>query len=740
MVTRSTTVAVPAPGQRLAPRPPTYGRDSASLMGFGLAAAGGLQLAGMGWATLPTATAGIVLATMTIVSGRRAAARDRLRDLLVESLAPFITVGRDMDRRMVRLVGRGLPPAQVHVRYAPAVADDHPNWLSSISGVLSRRLEIPVRLERHDRRRCLLVFVQDSEAASRSPEQERIDRSLKAMIGASARITGFEVTAAGEVSRITVSHSEPAKCAVDGFRNRAQTTIGKMLAGRWRAHWDLVGDSVVFEQRPQMPEEVWLPESAIEDVSDLVQRNYRELQVRIGVTEDGAEATWRPALSPHLLATGTTGSGKTELVYNLIGSATAWKWPVWILDGKQIEFRHHRTWPNVQIVASEVPEQVAFVRRVHQVVRRRFKLIEQGLVRVEDLEPMLAVFDEFSEFVSSLLDWYSDVKGKGDPARPATLREFASIVRTARVVRVHLVITMQRCDVALFGDRTGGEVRSNIQQRISMGRLDLQAAMMMWGDPRIGVTVPRQRPGRATAVDEKGNPAETQCYRFPAMDAEKGTAQHALLQRLRPKEARHPRLLVVPPEEEKDLDTSEELQLRFEDYANATWVKADERPDLDPVRIAEKLRNDDPDLARKLGSPLALLGLDPDVPKGAYPAMTIPRSGGGEEASDWSPAIDELIDDFGYDEPQDVESPYALEIGDLVLLEAEPGGKETWVTVDELPEEDPSDPMQVLVSWRDDSDSSGVLLLAADQPVTTRKAVGWDRDTISGGVGDVDDE
>lgn len=745
-----TPTALVAPGQRLAPLPVTHGRDAAVIVGIGLIGSGWLQVTGRGWwVTLVAAVAAIGLAVVVVVAGRRKARRDRVRDLLVESLAPQISAGRDLDRRLVRLVGSTLPPAKVVVRYNPAAADDQINWLPTITSMLSRRLDQPYRLDKHDRGRCQLTFAPDNATAEEDPARSRIDRALKTLIGPSVVITGFDTLADGVVGKVSVSHGEPAKAAVDGFRNRVQNTVGKMLPGRWRAQWDLTGDTVVFEQRPNMPTMVWLAPDDAAGVGELVQSNYRQVRIPFGVTEDGDQVSWSPAVLPHLLMTGTTGSGKTSTVHNIVGTVTRWGWPVWILDGKRIEFLEFRTWPNVQIVAGEVSEQVALIRQVARLVGRRYELIESGQAKAVDFEPLLVVLDEYSEFVSTLTEWYPTVKLKSDPTRPPSLREVASIVRTARVARVHLLVTMQRPDVSLFGDRAGGEVRSNFGQRVSMGRLDLQGAMMLWGSPHIGVTVPRSVTGRATAINDQGVPTETQCYRFPALDAEQGSEQYERLQLLKPTGAavlgpdgkvRNPRLLVVPPDASLDLDTSEPESLGFEDYASAEWALADDRPELDRVRLAEQGRVDDPDWARVASSPLASLGLhgDPRITARQW------RGAGAGLGVTVSDVVDvgDVDPEFGYGAQTVADSPFELDIGDQVFVDGpvDDGADESsavWVTVDEVPEPDPSDPSMVLVSWRSDDDGCGVLLLPGDEPVTVRKAIGWDRSNDDDGSVDV---
>ena len=194
----------------------------------------------------------------------------------------------------------------------------------------------------------------------------------------------------------------------------------------------------------------------------------------------------------------------TSVAHSLLNKICQHDWPVWVLDGKRVEFLHLRDWPNVQIVATTVEQQVALIYQVKELVDYRYALIEEGRARVEDFEPLVVFLDEWSEFINTLLDWYADVKRQGEPAKPPTVRQEASLARKARVARVHLVKFMQRADVALMGPGAGGEVRSNFGMRLTMGPIDPDGAQMMWGNPATGVTLPRGVPGRATALNRAG--------------------------------------------------------------------------------------------------------------------------------------------------------------------------------------------------------------------------------------------
>ena len=81
----------------------------------------------------------------------------------------------------------------------------------------------------------------------------------------------------------------------------------------------------------------------------------------------------------------------------------------------------------------------------------RYRLIEEGKASVNDFEPLVVFLDEFAEFRSNLLEWYAQIKVRGDPAKPPTLAEVASLARKARTARIHLVLSTQRPDAEFLG-------------------------------------------------------------------------------------------------------------------------------------------------------------------------------------------------------------------------------------------------------------------------------------------------
>ena len=352
----------------------------------------------------------------TAVAGQRTKARHDLHDRLVEALAPYLGV-RHLDRRTVRLRSwtRGWPglPRRVLVRYAPGAPDGDPSWRTSIVDVVNARLLGTYRVARHDRLKCRLQLVPAVAAEASDPPhcQVRAERAITELIGPTATITGCELDGQ-QLRSITVTHQAGAKLAAGGYRARVERVISTMLPGRWRAVWDLEGDSVRFEVRPSLPGSVWLPGAVPDNVEDLL-ANYRQVRIPFGVDEDGEELAWFPARTPHVLLVGTTGSGKTSAGHALVAQVAAHGWPVWVGDSKRVEFLEFRDWPNVQVVAGSIPAQVALIYRAWELMEHRYELIESGRARVADFEPLFVVLDEYAEFVAGLSEWYPMIKVRG---------------------------------------------------------------------------------------------------------------------------------------------------------------------------------------------------------------------------------------------------------------------------------------------------------------------------------------
>lgn len=459
-------------------------------------------------------------------------------------------------------------------------------------------------------------------------------------------------------------------------------------------------------KRDRLPERVretqhWLYITSIEPVDSQPGRC---------ITVDSPDHTY-------LTGTGFVPTSNTSTGHGILTQISRYGWPIWIADGKGVEFLGFQDWPNVQIVASTIPEQIAVIHRAWQVMEDRYQLVVQRKARSEDFEPLMVFVDEFTDLKANLTTWYSQIKVKGDPTKPVTLSQIGSIARKGRTARVHLVLTLQRPDAEILT----GEVRENFGQRTSLGPISPQGAEMMWNNPVTGVALPRGRTGRAIGTNNIGIPVEMQAYRVPdPADALPGTPEYELLERLRPADSRHERLLIVPPE--IDWDTGEPIDPTFTDHAEAEWVLAKDRPDLDPLVNIENIGHGDVD-GRALSSPLASLGLvDTGGSAGSHRAGRrgmSPSSRASSTQVDESPVDEPHGDevDDGYDLPSTIRVA-ALVPGDRICVDADAGH---WAVVEEEPIADFDDDECLVISWRDDEDLSGQNVIPADAFVEARR-------------------
>ena len=151
----------------------------------------------------------------------------------------------------------------------------------------------------------------------------RAERAITELIGPTAKVTAVEFADDDQLHGITVTHQAGAKLAASGYRARIERVIPTMMPGRWRAVWDLEGDSVRFEVRPTLPTSVWLPTETPDNPEDLLS-NYREVKIPLAIDEDGHEVLWYPARVPHLMLTGGTGTGKALALTTPLPTPQGW--------------------------------------------------------------------------------------------------------------------------------------------------------------------------------------------------------------------------------------------------------------------------------------------------------------------------------------------------------------------------------------------------------------------------------
>lgn len=233
---------------------------------------------------------------------------------------------------------------------------------------------------------------------------------------------------------------------------------------------------------------------------------------------------------------------------------------------------------------------------------------------------------------------------------------------------------------------------------------------MMWENPSVGVHVPKGCQGRATTVDESNRPVEIQTYFTPDPRKAADPAEIEALALLRPKASRWPRLVIVPPVVERDLDAEDgsDVPLTYPDYAHTDWLLASDRPDLAPSSSdARSDRTVD-------SSPMAVLGLGYAIPTDRTNTLSSTEVPAPDQPQEPSQVAREqgsvVVDTEGYGEVEAVE---AGEVQPGWLVQVDPDGDQ-WAVVEAPPEPDPFDEDLFCVPWRDDFDNAGTLTVEDD--------------------------
>lgn len=190
----------------------------------------------------------------------------------------------------------------------------------------------------------------------------------------------------------------------------------------------------------------------------------------------GIEVTGRPrwvdlAGMPHMLLAGSTGSGKTVFLRNILLTMALQHTPeqlaLRLSSSKEMDFRVFTRLPHVdEPMATNAAQALAMVRRLVEEMDRRVAVISDALCDhiddynadplVEGQLPRIAcIIDEYAETVLSF----------EDKADRRTFEELvARLAQKARAAGIHLILSMQRPDSSVIQ----GAIKSNIVHRFAL--------------------------------------------------------------------------------------------------------------------------------------------------------------------------------------------------------------------------------------------------------------------------------
>ncbi|WP_298462046.1 FtsK/SpoIIIE domain-containing protein [uncultured Cellulomonas sp.] len=636
---------------------------------------------------------GVVVVTLVVASGMREVRRQQLVAQFLAAVLPHLGLRAPAPdtvrvRRWARR-GDGGHPVVVQIRYGSGAVDTV-DWTTRIADIATRRLGGRYEVASFDQQRCRLELRVAPAPPSAHPVVERADRVVRGIFGEGASVNLELDPAEEEVVAIAIRHALGPKVARQHARSFIENSITALLPGRWRARWSLTEDTVRFELRPTMPTAVPRVPAKITPAN--------LMRIPLGVDEDGNEIFWNMSGSgPHLIVCGKTGTGKTVAINGVVMETARRDWRVWVCDPKRIEFMGLRQWPNVQIVATDVVDQVAVIYAAHELMEQRYAEIEDGTADESDFEPVVLVLDEFRNFHRLVTAWYTGVKVKGMPTKCPVFDWVAAIAEKGRSGRVHLVLGTQRPDAEFMT----GSMRDNFDSRLSLGRLSPQGAQMMWESPYLGVSVPRSIRGRGTGITEDERVTEMQVLWTPdprRAARDENAADLALLERLRPTAAIHP-ALEVQLGDDQDLDGG----------TLGEWQQVlDSR--LVPTGTTSRPAG---------GPPLAALlrgrtGAHPAVETAEPADVDVDDVGSSDYVQ--GDGADDLFE--GYSPARSVAAG-RVQVGDLVLVDEQ---VDHWAVLEAADLDDGEDSM--CLAWRSDDGEAGDLVIDDSHVLSVRRPLG----------------
>lgn len=170
----------------------------------------------------------------------------------------------------------------------------------------------------------------------------------------------------------------------------------------------------------------------------------------LGQTVDGKRMWMDLAQNPHLLVAGTTGSGKTTLIHNIIVNIFNYNdVDLVLVDPKGIEFSDYDgKFPNVQVIYT-YSETLVMLRSMLDTMEARFAALRAG-EQASNIKSIVIIIDEFADLIMQ------DSGGE-------IFNTLCRLAQKCRAAKIHIVLATQRPSVNIIN----GTIKANFPARIS---------------------------------------------------------------------------------------------------------------------------------------------------------------------------------------------------------------------------------------------------------------------------------
>lgn len=207
-------------------------------------------------------------------------------------------------------------------------------------------------------------------------------------------------------------------------------------------------------------------QAVIESANDILPAGENEIAF-------SSDVVWNWKKTPHLLLTGNTGSGKTQLAQYIIYCLISQGVRVIYCDPKNDDDMRFFLRDKPVCYVTKENEIAKVVRETEEEVRLRQKELDNMGLEEADFNPVFIIFDELIAF--------SKIASK--KTYEETARRLASIVVTGRSKRIYAGLILQRPDTVFVE----GAIRDNLSCKICMGQMSETAYKMCFGSDFVHV-------------------------------------------------------------------------------------------------------------------------------------------------------------------------------------------------------------------------------------------------------------
>lgn len=176
-----------------------------------------------------------------------------------------------------------------------------------------------------------------------------------------------------------------------------------------------------------------------------------DLTVPLGITEEGKVISQDLASIPHILISGTTGSGKTAFIQSLLGALMLQYGPekikFLIFDSKMVDYGIFNSSANLLgPIISDQGKVTGTLGWLNSQVNRRIKMKQEGSSLNEEPEIFL------------IIDDYSDLSNN-----ESVINELFKLLKTGRLVKIHCIISTSTPSAKIIST----ELKANIPCRVA---------------------------------------------------------------------------------------------------------------------------------------------------------------------------------------------------------------------------------------------------------------------------------